>query len=131
MRIYIAGPMRGFENDNHAEFDRIEELWWEAGHTPISPAYMTRAFARKIEGGFDNSPASIREAMIIDVIAICGCDGIALMQGWDTSRGATMELALAQSIGIDVYDAETMNQMLYPTTPWALLRNWPKIEEPQ
>ena len=131
MRVYIAGPMRGYPRDNHDEFDRIEKMWKDAGHDAVSPAYLGRALGKGESRGYNSGPKFMREVMVIDAVVICGCDAIALMQGWDTSRGATMELALSHSIGIDTYDAETMEKMLYPTTPWALLRNWPKIEEPQ
>jgi len=122
MRVYIAGPMRGYPQDNHAEFDRIEKLWKDAGHNPVSPAYMARALGKeRKEGEFDSTPKSMREVMIIDTVVICGCDGIALMKGWQKSKGATMELALAHSIGISVYDAETMQRLIIPHAPWSQL----------
>ena len=121
-RVYIAGPMRGIKNDNHEEFDRIEKMWKEAGHIPVSPAYMARALG-KGNGNFESDDAFMRQVMIIDTVVICNCDAIALMKGWETSRGATMELALAQSIGLEVYMAESIEKVTLPTTPWAYLRD--------
>ena len=109
-RIYICGPMRGINLDNHPEFDRIEKLWKEAGHDPISPAYLARALG-KGDGNYNSSRAFMKQVMIIDCVVICNCDGIALMKRWEKSRGATMELALAQSLGIAIYDAETLEQI--------------------
>jgi len=108
--------MRGYPKDNHEEFDRIERLWQDAGHNPVSPAYMARALGKGT--GFDTHK-SIREVMMIDAVVICGADALAVMKGWKTSRGATMEVALAQSIDIPIFDAETMEVLAIPKTPWA------------
>ena len=42
MKIYIAGPMRGYEKFNVPTFDLARDLWQEAGWNVISPADLDR-----------------------------------------------------------------------------------------
>ena len=38
MRVYIAGPMRGYPDFNKAAFDAAELLLKEIGHDPVNPS---------------------------------------------------------------------------------------------
>lgn len=125
MRVYLAGPMRGYLNDNHQAFDAAEKQWRAAGHNPVSPAYLARALGKGGEGGnYESDARFIRLVMMIDCTVICGCDAIAVLPGWERSRGSTMEVALAQSIGIPIFDAVKMTEITdtVPITPWSGLR---------
>lgn len=118
MKVYIAGPMRGYENDNHASFDEAERRWRQAGHTPISPAYLARALGKGGESGNYTTEADyIRQVMIIDTTVICHCDAVAVLPGWHQSKGAIMEVALARSIGIPIYCAETAFELEVQINP--------------
>jgi hypothetical protein len=46
------------------------------------------------------------EALKICVGELVGCGGVALLQGWEQSRGATLELKLAQDLHIPVVYVE-------------------------
>ena len=118
MKIYIAGPMRGYPNDNHAAFDAAEETLRAAGHSPVSPAYLARALGKGPDTDYESSTAYMKQVMIIDAVVICNCDAIAVLPGWEKSRGATMEVALAQSIGLPIYDSVMMRRLELPTCPW-------------
>lgn len=43
------------------------------------------------------------EAMKKDIIALCDCDGIIMMSGWEVSPGAHFELHIAHRVGIRIY----------------------------
>jgi hypothetical protein len=105
MIVYIAGPMRGIPEDNHEAFNEAEKRWRSIGHSPRSPARMARALG-KVDS-FESPPNFMRQVMVIDAVVICGCDAIAVLPGWQSSKGALMEVALAKSIGIPIYDATT------------------------
>lgn len=110
---YIAGPMRGYPQFNFPAFDAVRDklLDWTPC-TVISPADMDR------EAGFNpnvnqEAPDDLGEVMRRDLDAILTHlrpgtqDGIVLLPGWQASRGAAVEVALARFLGLKLYDSET------------------------
>ena len=129
MNVYIAGPMRGYDRHNFPAFDEAFQRWSGAGHRVITPAALDRALSGdelvELSDTPDN-PVFFRRAIQIDVLVICSVDAIALLPGWERSRGTTVELALAQMLGLPIYDAmrdprEGLLQLYPPTVPWGLL----------
>lgn len=105
MRVYLAGPMRGIDQFNFPAFFGAADALSRAGHEVISPA------RRDIEAypDFDyttNSLAGLdlRTAFSWDVQQVLECDAVALLPGWQGSRGASIEAAIAQTIGTPVYE---------------------------
>jgi len=105
MKIYVAGPMSGLPELNfpafHAEAARLRGL----GHEVINPA--------EINGGADEVVACASmnteqyaahwsKCMRADIAALIDCDGIALLPGWEKSRGASLEHHIAQALGMAV-----------------------------
>jgi hypothetical protein len=110
MRIYIAGPMRSIEFYNFPAFDAAAERLRAAGHDPVNPADLDRAVGvnehtEPLPEGF------LRGAMKRDLSAICDCDAIALLPGWERSAGVKVELTLARFLGLQVIDAMTLESM--------------------
>lgn len=112
--IYIAGPMRGKEFFNFPAFDNAK-LWLEhCGYVAISPADLDR------EAGFDpyllGSEAdwnnlekcdfSLSDAIDRDIKALKQCDLIYMLHGWERSKGAKAEKALAEWMGLEVLHQE-------------------------
>jgi hypothetical protein len=109
-KIYIAGPMRGIKYFNFPAFDNATKMLTEQGWIPISPADMDR------ENGFNEKAFAddydwidlkkisfdITDAAIRDVHAITCCSAIYMLRGWEKSKGACAEKAIAEWIGIEV-----------------------------
>ena len=102
--IYLAGPMSGYRRFNFDAFDAarndLERDW-----NVISPADMDRAI------GFDPdecevTPEFLRDAMRRDIDAIMHVDALYALKGWEQSRGASAEVALAKWRGIPVHYEE-------------------------
>ncbi len=106
MTVYVAGPMRGYDQYNFPAFDRAAGLLRSQGWTVINPAELDRAV-----GVFEDTdplpPGFLRAAMKRDLAAICESDAIALLPGWADSHGVAVELALAKLLGLRIVDAET------------------------
>jgi hypothetical protein len=117
---YIAGPMTGLPNFNFPAFNAAAKHLRSQGHTVFNPA------ERDIErhGGVDISadnhagdPAlavkqhgfSLREALADDTAFICKqATAIAMLPGWENSKGARAEHALAVALGLVVIYLEVI-----------------------
>lgn len=110
--VYIAGPMRGIPLFNFPAFDRAAELLRSLGHVPINPADFDR------HEGFDPTslPAdfdwrdldaigfNLREAAERDLVAIVqAATAILLLPGWERSKGARAERAVAEWLGLRIF----------------------------
>jgi hypothetical protein len=107
--VYIAGPMRGIAGFNFAAFDEAADILKAIGYTVCNPAdrdreahgdigwsYTTGDLDAVAEQGF-----SLREALAYDTDWISKhADAVAVLPGWEASRGARAEVALAHALGI-------------------------------
>ena len=103
MHPYISGPMSNYEHHNFPAFFACEERLIELGHKPINPARLTpdctwESAARDALENAESWESCIRR----DVEAMLDADSICLLPGWNTSRGACLELVLAVSMGYPV-----------------------------
>ena len=112
MNIYVAGPMRGLPNFNFPAFHAATARLRALGHTVFNPAERdeekhgkdiasspTGDLGEAAQKGF-----SLREALCADTAWICQhADAIALLPGWQNSRGALAERALAVALGLRVF----------------------------
>lgn len=119
MRVYIAGPMRGLPNWNFPAFDAAEERWRAAGHIAFSPAQVDRALKYGPEQNTEVCGVHLRHVINMDVACIMAADALALLPGWENSKGTTVELALAQFLGLPIYCAVRMELLDICPIPWS------------
>jgi len=113
-RVYIAGPMRGYEKFNFPAFDAARDLALSLGWEPISPADLDR------DSGFHEDAAPMealgpeitRQFVDRDTTALLSLrsehgDAIALLPGWEKSTGAVAEFFVARWLGLRVLNAQT------------------------
>jgi nucleoside 2-deoxyribosyltransferase len=100
-KIYIAGPMSGHDQLNHNEFFRIERLLKSHGWNPINPASLD--LAAGINPNVPMNEYDYAAAARRDIEALKTCDAIYLMAGWQYSKGACWERAIAVDLGIPCY----------------------------
>lgn len=89
MRLYIAGPMSGLPDFNYPAFHAAEAELWSAGHGVLNPARNPEQ---------DSWEGYMREAIALVVQA----DGIAFLPGSKDSRGARLELNMAEALGMEI-----------------------------
>lgn len=109
-RIYIAGPMRGYPEHNFPAFNAAAVRFRAAGWHVENPVEIGEA---AFGNGNPNVPGG--EYLRADVRAICDCNAMALLPGWEKSTGARAEVALAVTIGLAFHDAETMARIAAPS----------------
>ena len=92
MKVYIAGPMTGLPEFNYPAFFDAARRLEALGHEPINPA---RSDGREgCKSWLDFMRAALRD--------VAEADGLAMLDGWQESRGAALEYRLAHELGLDV-----------------------------
>jgi hypothetical protein len=115
MKFYVAGPMRGLPELNFPAFHAATAQLRAQGHFVFNPAERDNerhgkdiskgnaagceAVAAK-EHGFN-----LREALGDDLAFICrDADAVAMLPGWQASKGANAERATAIALGLHVIE---------------------------
>lgn len=114
MKIYVAGKMQGIPLFNFPLFNEVSASLREKGHEVFNPAERdTQIYGEAIsaspEGDLKDIAAtgfSLNEALEADTQWICrNAEAVALLPGWETSKGANAEKALAEALGVQVFYA--------------------------
>ena len=90
MKVYIAGPITGIPEHNKPAFEMAAALLRANGHEPVNPHDLCS----------EGTPWS--ECMRVDIRAMLDCDAVALLDGWESSRGASMEQWVGHRCGLKV-----------------------------
>ena len=98
MRMYLCGPMTGLPEFNYPTFLKAAARLRDAGHEVVNPAELDNG-----ETGREWSYYLRR-----DLLELLTCDSVAVLPGWERSKGATLEVHVARSLGMPVLDAATM-----------------------
>ncbi len=92
-RVYIAGPMTGLPHHNFPAFRKAACDLNRKGYHAVSPL--------EINGEQEGAPGDWMQCMRKDIAAlVTRCDFVALLPGWQLSRGALLEHYIASSVGI-------------------------------
>jgi len=119
-RIYISGPMSGYPDCNFAAFHAAAERLASAGWKVFNPAE-----------NFGGRKDLRREAYLrLDLAMLAQCDAIAMLPGWEDSRGAKLEYTVARELGCEVIDAVTLRPLENPPTPTLGLHRLRLVEPP-
>ena len=92
MRIYISGKITGEPPDTvNSRFGEAQAMLEALGHEVTNP----------LHNGLP-STASYVEHMYVDLFLLLGCDAIYMLQGYERSNGAMVELQVARAVGIAI-----------------------------
>lgn len=103
MRLYIAGPMRLRPQRNHPAFNEAEQRLRAAGYITFNPARVPHP--------------EEREALAFELDWLCRhAEGVATLDGWQNSKGATAEVFAARAIGIPVRSVVRWENLACPNS---------------
>ena len=110
MRLYLSGPMRGLPQFNRAAFDEAAAKLRAKGHEVFSPPeHSANLFGPQAlddadgdEARLGGDPLTISRTLFHgDLTQIClWADAVALLPGWQDSRGASAEAAVGRALPI-------------------------------
>ncbi|KZA10527.1 Phosphoribosyl-ATP pyrophosphohydrolase [Acinetobacter baumannii] len=117
-RLYVGGPMSpesfGLTETptdwdwNHPAFNKAAEFYRSQGYEVVNPAEMDA------EAG-DVGALEWHEYLRRDIKALADCTHIAMLPGWENSKGAQLEHHIAQELGLTV---EYLNNAAICIRPW-------------
>ena len=110
--FYVSGPMTGYDGHNFDAFDTTEKVLKELGFQVLTPAQ---------DGDLDDEglgTATREEFMRRDIDWVLSSDGVVVLDGWEMSRGARLEVAVAREIGLPIFrlEGEELVEEDYTTT---------------
>ena len=118
-RVYIAGPMTGYPSYNLAGFEYAAAQWKDAGYEAVTP-FQSNSIVWQRHHGVDFDPTRdtcdygdpiLGEMLLEDLATLRSADCMAMLSGWEKSKGAKLEMLFAQSLGRPVFDAATFQPL--------------------
>lgn len=92
-KVYISGAIAHYDlEERMLAFLNAEQYLRKKGYEPVNP----------FKNGLPQE-AHWREHMRADIMMLLRCDGIYMLDGWELSKGAKLELDVASSCGIKVF----------------------------
>lgn len=89
MRVYISGPMTGYPDHNYPAFFAAEAELSILGYKVLNPARHPEQ-------------VSWADYLRLDLAGVLAADAVAVLPGWECSRGARLEVHVAHALGMTV-----------------------------
>lgn len=101
MKLFLSGPMTGYESFNIPAFDAAAELLRAKGHEVVNPPDISRRMLQ--ERGLSNyEDIAYEDYMAADFAELVTCDAVVLLAGWVHSSGSRREVMVAHAHQIPV-----------------------------
>ena len=95
--VYLSGKITGLKKEEYTRnFLRAENFYKSCGFGVVNPVTI----GEKILAA--NPAATYEDFMLADLEALKTCTHIALLEGWETSRGARREREEAEKMGLEI-----------------------------
>jgi hypothetical protein len=101
-RVYISGPMTGQPQFNFQAFNEAAKELRARGFKVVNPA----------ENFGGRTDLDRRTYLAHDIRQITRVDAVVVLPGWQGSRGACLEVAVARGLDMPVLDASTLQPVL-------------------
>lgn len=106
MKVYVSGPMTSYQDFNRSAFRKAEARLRDMGHDPVIP----------VDSGVPaNEPWAAH--LRADIRMLMDCHAIAMLPGWEGSKGARLEVGIARALGfveVGLYPVPTVTDQPAP-----------------
>lgn len=92
-KLYLSGPMTGIKDKNFPAFNKASKALRKKGYQVINPAELDMQHPRQ----------TWAECLRRDIVAEMRCNGVATLPGWKRSRGAQLEVYIAEALNWPVH----------------------------
>jgi hypothetical protein len=93
-KLYLSGPMDGVEDFNHPLFHRVAQEFRQVNFAVCSPAEF-----------FDGDKTRERKEYMREAVKyLLEADTIVLLPGWEESKGARLEAAIATELDLNIME---------------------------
>lgn len=103
MKIYVAGPMSSVQDFNYPEFFRVANALRALGHEVINPAETNGLTVEEALKDVVDNPMEWEDYMRLDLRSITQVEALCLLPGWQFSKGARLEIAVAKELNLPLY----------------------------
>lgn len=100
-RVYVAGPMTGYENYNFPAFIAAAEKLIEQGYDVVNPVDHG-----VVEG------AGWSDYLRHDLAKLSRCEKVFFLPGWENSKGACLEKHIAEELGMEIFFLDSNNEVI-------------------
>ncbi|TCV51354.1 DUF4406 domain-containing protein [Pseudomonas sp. 460] len=94
--IYLSGPMTGLPDLNFPAFHAMAARLRAAGYAVINPAEL------------EHPTKEWSDCLRRDIVALMECHTVATLPGWEHSKGARLEVLIADRLGMSVVIAHDL-----------------------
>jgi hypothetical protein len=111
-KIFISGPMTGYEDYNRPAFFHMEDVLTKAGWDVANPAN---------NGVHEEQPFYVH--LKADFKMLLKCDALFSLDGWKDSPGATMEYLVARNSGMPWFSGDISIYLAWATDEYLIQCN--------
>lgn len=91
--VYLSGPMTGHEDFNYPVFNKATARLRELGYDVINPAETAGGIVHLSRATF----------LRIDMGYVMAAQAIVVLPGWESSRGASLEMLVGDAIDLPIH----------------------------
>lgn len=104
-RAYVGGPMTGLKDFNFPAFFEASAKLHEEGWRTVNPAQhdLDEGYVELVDGEYKTTQFfNLQQVLLWDLLQVATSDAIYLLNGWENSKGARAEHALAVALGKEI-----------------------------
>lgn len=104
MKLYISGPITGYPNKNREAFEEVAAVVKQLGHDPVTPFDLNVVEPVESTDWVANMKRDLKFVPTVD--------GFVMLDDWEKSKGACVEVAVAYFLEIPLYKLDDRGELI-------------------